>query len=172
MTGQWFGRRDPDRRGYFGAFGGRFVPETLVAPIEQLEREYFTAREDPAFAVELERLFRDYVGRATPLWDARRLTAAWAGLLAFLALANAALALCAVPGGVLYSFGHEPPVAVSHAAWSWFANLLNYGLVGGFMLAEFQYRKRLFPQRPYRNGVDFARQMAALGPAFWRGLLR
>ncbi len=79
MTGQWFGRRDPDRRGYFGAFGGRFVPETLVAPIEQLEREYFTAREDPAFAVELERLFRDYVGRATPLWDARRLTAACGG---------------------------------------------------------------------------------------------
>ena len=36
----WFGRRDPDARGYFGAFGGRFVPETLVAPIEALEREY------------------------------------------------------------------------------------------------------------------------------------
>ncbi|WP_372016786.1 COG4648 family protein [Pseudoxanthomonas sp. 10H] len=113
-------------------------------------------------------------GWSTPpalLAYARRLTAAWAGLLLFLALANAALALCAVPGGVLHAFGVAPPVAVSHAAWSWFANLLNYGLVGGFMLAEFQYRKRHFPQRPYRNGVDFARRMAALGPAFWRDLL-
>jgi len=103
---------------------------------------------------------------------ARRLTGAWAALLAFLALANALLALCAVPGGVLYSFGVMPPVAVSHSAWSWFANLLNYGLVGGFMAVEFQYRKRHFPLRPYRNGVDFARRMAALGPAFWRDLMR
>ena len=103
---------------------------------------------------------------------ARRLTAAWAALLAFLALANAALAMCAVPGGVLHAFGMEPWIAVPHAAWSWFANLLNYGLVGGFMLAEFQYRKRRFPRRPYRNAAGFARQMAALGPAFWRDLLR
>jgi len=103
---------------------------------------------------------------------ARRLTAAWAGLLAFLAVANALLALCAVPGGVLYEFGITPPVAVPHSAWSWFANLLNYGLVGGFMVGEFHYRKRRFPQRPYRNGIEFARRMAALGPAFWRDLLR
>ena len=103
---------------------------------------------------------------------ARRLTACWAVLLAFLALANALLALCAVPGGVLHAFGHEPWVAVSQRAWSWFANLLNYGLVGGFMVLEFHYRKRRFPQRPYRDGADFARCMAALGPAFWRDLLR
>jgi uncharacterized membrane protein len=102
----------------------------------------------------------------------RRLTAGWAMLLAFLALANALLALCAVPGGVLHAFGIEPWVAVPHAAWSWFANLLNYGLVGGFMLAEFQYRKRRFPRRPYRSAAEFARRMAALGPAFWRDLLR
>ena len=43
-------RRDPDGRGYFGDFGGRFVPETLVEPIEELERAYFAVREDPAFA--------------------------------------------------------------------------------------------------------------------------
>lgn len=103
---------------------------------------------------------------------ARRLTAGWAGLLGFLAVANAALALCAVPGGVLHAFGIAPPVAVPHSAWSWFANLLNYGLVGGFMLGEYQYRKRRFPRRPYRNALDFARRMAALGPAFWRDLLR
>ena len=45
----WFGRRDPDRRGYFGTFGGRFVPETLVAPIQALEQEYLRARQDPDF---------------------------------------------------------------------------------------------------------------------------
>ena len=41
--------RDPDARGYFGEFGGRFVPETLVEPVEELERAYFAARDDPAF---------------------------------------------------------------------------------------------------------------------------
>ncbi|MEZ5288500.1 MAG: tryptophan synthase subunit beta [Vicinamibacterales bacterium] len=76
MSTDWFGRRDPDARGYFGEFGGRFVPETLVAPIEALEREYQRARADAAFGIELDRLLRDYVGRPTPLWDARRLAAA------------------------------------------------------------------------------------------------
>ena len=69
----WFGRRDPDARGYFGEFGGRFVPETLVAPIQALEDEYFRARKDEAFVTELARLLTHYAGRATPLWDARRL---------------------------------------------------------------------------------------------------
>jgi tryptophan synthase beta chain len=72
-TANWFGRRDPDSRGYFGEFGGRFVPETLVAPIQALEEEYFRARRDEAFAAELSRLLTHYVGRATPLWDARGL---------------------------------------------------------------------------------------------------
>jgi len=79
MSIDWFGRRDPDARGYFGAFGGRFVPETLVAPIEALEQAYLQARVDPAFVTELDRLFRHYVGRPTPLWDARRLSAAIGG---------------------------------------------------------------------------------------------
>jgi tryptophan synthase beta chain len=69
---RWFGRRDPDARGYFGAYGGRFVPETLVGPIEALECAYREAREDPAFAAELDRLLTSYGGRPTPLWDARR----------------------------------------------------------------------------------------------------
>jgi tryptophan synthase beta chain len=69
----WFGRRDPDARGYFGAFGGRFVPETLMAPLQALEHEYFRARQDDAFAAELSRLLTHYAGRETPLWDARRL---------------------------------------------------------------------------------------------------
>ncbi|HUF98826.1 MAG TPA: tryptophan synthase subunit beta [Ilumatobacter sp.] len=75
----WFGRRDPDARGYYGAFGGRFVPETLVAAIEALEAAYFEARRDPAFSQELQRLLQHYVGRETPLWDARRLSEACGG---------------------------------------------------------------------------------------------
>ncbi|MGE0464307.1 MAG: tryptophan synthase subunit beta, partial [Vicinamibacterales bacterium] len=80
MSTNWFGRRDPDARGYFGEFGGRFVPETLVAPIEALEHEYLDARRDPAFSTELDRLLRHYVGRPTPQWEAARLGAACGGL--------------------------------------------------------------------------------------------
>ncbi len=69
-----FGRRDPDARGYFGEYGGRFVPETLVAPIEELTAGYFAARDDPAFREELSRLLKHYVGRPTPLYEATRLT--------------------------------------------------------------------------------------------------
>ncbi len=68
-----FGRRDPDGRGYFGPFGGRFVPETLVAPVEALERAYLDARADPSFASALENLLATYVGRPTPLTEAARL---------------------------------------------------------------------------------------------------
>jgi tryptophan synthase beta subunit len=73
-VGPAFGRRDPDARGYFGEFGGRFVPETLVAPIADLEAAYLEARRDPAFVAELRRWLRDFVGRPTPLYEARRLS--------------------------------------------------------------------------------------------------
>jgi tryptophan synthase beta chain len=68
-----FGLRDPDARGYFGDYGGRFVPETLVAPIEELTRGYLAAREDESFGDELSSLLRHYVGRPTPLYETRRL---------------------------------------------------------------------------------------------------
>jgi tryptophan synthase beta chain len=71
--GPVFGRRDPDARGYFGAYGGRFVPETLAAPVEDLERAYLQARSDPDFGRELGVWLRDYVGRPTPIFEARRL---------------------------------------------------------------------------------------------------
>ena len=77
--GPVFGRRDPDARGYYGAYGGRFVPETLVAPIEELTEAYFAVREDEAFGNELRQLLRDYVGRPTPLYEAKRLTASAGG---------------------------------------------------------------------------------------------
>ena len=70
--GPVFGRRDPDRRGYFGEFGGRFVPETLVAPVEALEAAYLEARVDPAFVAALNELLTTFVGRPTPLYEARR----------------------------------------------------------------------------------------------------
>ena len=74
-----FGRRDPDARGYFGAYGGRYVPETLVAPVEELEAAYRDARQDAAYREELSRLLTDYVGRPTPMMEAKRLTAAVGG---------------------------------------------------------------------------------------------
>ena len=76
MTVPSFGRRDPDERGYFGEYGGRFVPETLVAPVEELERAYREVRADPAFSADLEGLLRHYVGRPTPVYEATRLRAA------------------------------------------------------------------------------------------------
>ena len=69
------GRRDPDARGYFGEYGGRFVPETLVAPIEELTEAYMAVRGDAAFQAELDDLFAHYVGRPTPLYEATRLAA-------------------------------------------------------------------------------------------------
>ena len=79
-----FGRRDPDGRGYYGAYGGRFVPETLVAPVQELEQAYFEARADAGFRDELVRLLRDYVGRPTPLSEARRLSTSLGGARIFL----------------------------------------------------------------------------------------
>ena len=71
-AGAVFGRRDPDARGYFGAYGGRFVPETLVAPVAELEAAYLAARGDPGFRQELATLLDRYVGRPTSMCEARR----------------------------------------------------------------------------------------------------
>ena len=64
----------PDDRGYFGEFGGRFVPETLIPALEQLEEAFRKARADDAFQRELDCYLRDYAGRPTPLYLAERLT--------------------------------------------------------------------------------------------------
>jgi len=65
----------PDPRGRYGPYGGRFVPETLVAPLEELERVYAEANADPKFHAELDLLLHDFAGRPTPLQFAERLTA-------------------------------------------------------------------------------------------------
>ena len=77
-------RRDPDARGYFGPFGGKYVPETLVEPIEELQRAYFQVRDDVGFQSELARLLKHYVGRPTPVYEAARLSAASGGARIFL----------------------------------------------------------------------------------------
>lgn len=64
----------PDARGRFGPFGGRYVPETVVAALEELEEAYAHFSQDPTFRAELEGLLRDYAGRPTPLYFARRLS--------------------------------------------------------------------------------------------------
>jgi len=64
----------PDELGHWGIYGGRYVPETLMAPLEELTAAYFIAREDPAFKSELATLLKDYAGRPTPLFYAARLT--------------------------------------------------------------------------------------------------
>ncbi len=71
-VGPSFGRRDPDARGYFGEFGGRFVPETLAAPIAELETAYFDARASSDFRAELSAILSSFVGRPTSLTRAAR----------------------------------------------------------------------------------------------------
>ncbi|MGO9240463.1 MAG: tryptophan synthase subunit beta [Bryobacteraceae bacterium] len=63
----------PDAGGHYGPYGGRYVPETLMAPLEELEAAYRAARSDPAFQAELDDLLRNYAGRPTPLYEAKRL---------------------------------------------------------------------------------------------------
>ena len=64
----------PDAKGRFGPYGGRFVPETLMHPLQQLEEEYFRAQKDPEFQRELDYYLREFCGRPTPLYFAERLT--------------------------------------------------------------------------------------------------
>jgi tryptophan synthase beta chain len=74
----------PDAGGHFGPYGGRYVPETLMAPLEELERAYYQARQDPAFQTELADLLANYAGRPTPLYEAKRLTEQLGGARIFI----------------------------------------------------------------------------------------
>src|SRR5258707_13804755 len=74
----------PDALGHWGQYGGRFVPETLMAPLEELTAAYETARADETFQRELDWLLKDYAGRPTPLFLARRLTEQAAGARIYL----------------------------------------------------------------------------------------
>ena len=74
----------PDAHGHFGPYGGRFVPETLMTALLDLEKEYQTASKDPSFQKELDYLLREFVGRPTPLYFAERLTAELGGAKIYL----------------------------------------------------------------------------------------
>ncbi len=74
----------PDAGGHFGPYGGRYVPEVLMAPLEELELAYHEARRDPAFQAELDQLLADYAGRPTPLYFARRLSETLGGARIYL----------------------------------------------------------------------------------------
>jgi uncharacterized membrane protein len=102
----------------------------------------------------------------------RGLTRLWAIVLTGIGLANQQLGLIAVPDGQLVHLGHAPVVSVPQAVWSWCANLLDYGVAGVLMVVEYLVRLRLFPDRPYHNFPDFLRRLGALGPAFWRDVMR
>lgn len=101
----------------------------------------------------------------------RGLTAAWALVLVVLASLNLLLALIASPGGLLAMVGVAARWTITPEQWSLAANLLNWGLVGGFFLGEYLVRARKFPGR-YSSFADFLRKLAGLGPAFWRDVLR
>ena len=62
------------RRGYYGSYGGRYVSELLVGVLEQIEQAFYDAQADPAFRVRLDTLLKEYVGRPTPIYPARRLS--------------------------------------------------------------------------------------------------
>jgi tryptophan synthase beta chain len=71
-------------KGHFGNYGGQFVPETLMHPLEELEAAYLQAQRDPSFQADLDELFYNYSGRPTPLYFAEKLTTTWAGAKIYL----------------------------------------------------------------------------------------
>ena len=66
--------QEPNKDGFYGKFGGRFVPETLMTAVLELEKAYRESQADPSFQEELNQLLRQYVGRETPLYYAKNLT--------------------------------------------------------------------------------------------------
>jgi len=76
--------QQPDARGHFGEYGGRYVAETLMPALIEIEQAYSEAQQDPGFRQELTGLLRDYVGRPSPLYLAERLTAAYGGAKVYL----------------------------------------------------------------------------------------
>ena len=74
----------PDEDGHFGIYGGRFVAETLMTPLEELEAAYLASKKDPSFQKEFDDDLAHYVGRPSPLYHAERLTELWGGAQVYL----------------------------------------------------------------------------------------
>ena len=102
-------RAQPDRHGHFGIYGGRYAAETLMPALVELEKAYHKARRDPAFKKEFTFYLREYAGRETPLYEARRLTETLGGAKIYLKREdmnhtgshkiNNTLGQCSSPGG-------------------------------------------------------------------------
>ncbi len=103
---------------------------------------------------------------------ARRLTVLWTAIFLFFGATNLLLAALATPGGLFEAAGIRTAFTVPLEAWSLFANVLNYAIVAMLFLAEFAWRRRRFPGRPYRNLADFLRRAAAVAPALAQSLGR
>jgi uncharacterized membrane protein len=97
---------------------------------------------------------------------ARRLTLVWAGLFVALTAVNLLLAAMASPGGLLVSAGFHPRATVPLGAWSLFANVLNYLIVGALFVGEYRFRRRRFPQQAYKGFFDFTRRLASVRAVF------
>ena len=121
--------------------------------IEQLVRLLHSGSDEPEAAV----------------WPyARRLTLAWTIFFICLACTNLLLAALADPDGLLMAHGVRPAITVPQYWWSLFANLIAYLLVAAFLVIEYAYRRHRFPQQPFRNFYDFAKQASAAMPKLLR----
>jgi uncharacterized membrane protein len=99
---------------------------------------------------------------------ARNLTRAWTIFFIALAAINFTLAALAEPDGLLLSAGMRPPMTVPQYWWSLFANVIGYLAVAAFFVIEYAYRRRRFPQQPFRNLYDFLKQVGAVMPRLLR----
>jgi uncharacterized membrane protein len=115
--------------------------------------------------VDGEAMLRDSVVRNY----ARRLTLLWTLLMSGLALTALILALLLQPDGLLALFAITVPLPVSAAQWSWFANVINYALVGAFFALEIFWRRVALPQAPRRSLREFGLRIATLWPQLLRG---
>jgi uncharacterized membrane protein len=110
-------------------------------------------------------LHRDTEPPDPGVWPyARALTCIWTLFLIALATVNLALAALAEPDGLLLAAGVHPPITVPQYWWSLFANVIGYLLVAASFVIEYAYRRRRFPQQPFRNLYDFLRQLGTIMP--------
>jgi uncharacterized membrane protein len=123
----------------------------------------------PFIARLIELVHRNREPPEPAVWPyARRLTRAWTIFFIALASINLTLAALADPHGLLLAAGVHPPITVPQYWWSLFANVIGYLAVAAFFVIEYAYRRRRFPQQPFRNLYDFLRQVGAIMPRLLR----
>ncbi len=123
----------------------------------------------PFIAQMIHLVHRDREPPEPEVWPyARALTRAWTIFFMALASTNLLLAALAEPEGLLRAAGLRPPISVPQYWWSLFANIIGYLLVAAFFVIEYAYRRRRFPQQPFRNLYDFLRQVGAVMPRLLR----